>query len=63
MTTEYRIAPYSRPDFELAGDGNSFDTFDSAREATFSMDETCPLEDVDEWWIYVRNDLGAWRRY
>ena len=60
MTKDFRIAPGSRMDFDLAGPGNEFDTEDEALEAAFSMDRTNRLEDGDEWRVYRSNGLGGW---
>lgn len=65
MTTNgtiYRIAPISRMDFELAGDGNEFSDFSDAFAAACSMDRSNPLPGDDEWIIYERTDGGGWRR-
>ena len=60
--TTYRIAPISRADFDLAGEGNEFTDFSDAFAAACSMDRSNPLPDGDGWIIYERTDGGGWRR-
>ncbi len=60
--TTYRIAPISRMDFELAGEGNEFSDFSDAFAAACSMDRTNPLDGDDEWIVYERTGGGGYRR-
>ncbi len=48
----YRVAPRDSQDWDLAGAGNEFSTADDAYAAAVSLDETCPLDDGNEWCIY-----------
>jgi hypothetical protein len=49
------IAPRSRPADRDAATGdwttNSFDSYAEAEKAASSMDETCPLDGADDWWV------------
>lgn len=62
MTTTYHIAPATNADLDLAGEGNTFASFDDAYAAACDMDRTNPLPCGDEWIVYVREDGRPARR-
>lgn len=46
------IAPWSRPaDRDAAGENNAFTSYYEAAKAADAMDETCPLDGADDWWV------------
>lgn len=61
IVTTYRIAPASDMDFEAAGKGNEFTTYEAAASAAESMDSSNPL-DEDTWEVFESNGLGGWTR-
>ena len=58
--TVYRIAPSTTRDFDLAGPGNEFATYEEAIAAAAEMDVTCPVEGDDEWHVWESNGTGGW---
>ena len=57
--TVYRIAPSTTRDFDLAGPGNKFATYEDALAAAEAMDVTCPVEGDDEWHVWEVSPSGA----